>query len=36
VAVFPNDRIRSSEDLLREANRSYRELRNTTLTVSEP
>jgi diguanylate cyclase (GGDEF)-like protein len=26
-AVFPNDRVRTSEDLLREANRSYRELR---------
>ncbi len=29
-AVFPHERIRSSEDLLREANRSYRELRELT------
>jgi diguanylate cyclase (GGDEF)-like protein len=26
-AVFPNERVRTSEDLLREANRNYRELR---------
>jgi diguanylate cyclase (GGDEF)-like protein len=32
-AVFPHERIRSSEDLLREANRSYRELRELTAKV---
>ncbi len=32
-AVFPNERIRSSEDLLREANRSFRELRELTAKV---
>ena len=29
-AVFPHERIRSSEDLLRESNRSYRELREVS------
>ncbi len=32
-SVFPNERIRSSEDLLREANRSFRELREVSAKV---
>ena len=32
-SVFPNERIRTSEDLLREANRSFRELREVTSKV---
>jgi diguanylate cyclase (GGDEF)-like protein len=32
-AIFPNERVRSSEDLLREAHRSYRALQNSAKTV---
>jgi diguanylate cyclase (GGDEF)-like protein len=32
-AIFPNERVRSSEDLLREAHRSYRALQNSSKTV---
>jgi hypothetical protein len=34
-ATFPNERVRSSEDLLREAHRSYRALQGTSRTLFE-
>ena len=35
-AAFPSDRVQSSEDLLREANRSYRALREAEKLIFEP